>query len=76
MIICKAPAINYHGYALAEVIGEARDTWGRSMVRVRALQGAPWDDAGMFGYSPSSTAKFYPSQIEIIENARKELVTK
>lgn len=67
MIICKAPAVNYHGYALAEVVGEEQDFWGQKMVKVRALHGAPWCDAGMFGYSTTSMAKFYPEHIEIIK---------
>jgi hypothetical protein len=75
MIICKAPAINYHGYALAEVIGIAHDTWGQKMVRVRALHGTPWCDAGLFGYSETAYAKFYPRDIEIVEECRKENVT-
>lgn len=67
MIICKAPAVNYHSYALAEVVGEEQDFWGQKMVKVRALHGAPWCDAGMFGYSTTSMAKFYPEHIEIIK---------
>jgi len=67
MIVCKAPAVNYHGYALAEVVGEERDTWGQKMVRVRALHGHPWTDAGLFGYSETAYAKFYPEHIEVVE---------
>ena len=71
-IFVKAPAVNYHGYALAKVIGETHDTWGQSLVRVKALHGEPWTDAGLFGYSPTSMATFYPEHLEVIKIEKEQ----
>ena len=67
MIICKVPAFNYHGYTLAEVVGQTKDTRGHDMFRVRALHGYPWYDGSMLG---TSTAKFYPQDIEIVKECK------
>lgn len=68
-MIVKAPARNYEGYVLAKVIGITTDTRGRLMYRLEALQGEPWDDAGMCGWSSTNTRKFYPCALELIETA-------
>ena len=75
MIVCKVPARNYHGYTLAKVVGETTDTRGHEMVRVRALHGEPWDQAGMCGWAPTSYAKFYPEEIEIVKECKKQSET-
>jgi len=72
MIVCKVPARNYHGYTLAQVISETKDTRGQKMFRVRALHGEPWTDAGFFGYSPTSVATFYPEHIEFVKIEKEQ----
>lgn len=63
-----APARNYHGKTLVRVTRITTDTRGQRMLEVEAVNGAPWDDAGMFGYSPTSRAKFYPEHVVPVEN--------
>ena len=36
----------------------------KPMWEVEALEGQPWDDAGMFGWSSTNKRKFYPEQLE------------
>ena len=69
-IIVKAPCVNYHGYALAEVTGVDHDTRGVMMFEVRALNGEPWFDNGFFGASPTSRAKFYPQALKRIRSKK------
>lgn len=59
-----APARNYHGKVLVFVEGDATDTRGQRMIRVRAVVGNPWDDCSHGGWCPTNTRKFYPEQIE------------
>lgn len=68
-MIVKAPARSYDGFVLAKVVGVSTDTRGRLMYRVEALQGEPWDDAGMFGWSSTNARKFYPCALELSETA-------
>jgi len=75
MIVCKVPARNYHGYTLAQVISETKDTRGQKMFRVRALHGEPWDQAGMCGWACTPYAKFYPEEIEIVKECNKQSET-
>jgi hypothetical protein len=71
-----APARNYHGKTLVRVNGITTDTRGQTMLEVEAVNGKPWDDAGMWGYSPTNRAKFYPEHINAVnENATSEMVT-
>ena len=67
MIVCRVPAFTPQGYVLAQVIGEKPDSRGQRTIRVRALHGRPWWDAGMFGYSNSDTRAFYPEHVEIVK---------
>lgn len=71
-----APARNYHGKTLVRVTGITTDTRGQTMLEVEAVNGAPWDDAGMFGWSPTSRAVFYPEHVTPAnENATTGIVT-
>lgn len=71
-----APARNYDGKALCKVTGLTTDTRGQMMIAVEAVHGAPWNNAGMWGYSETAHAKFYPEHINLAnENATTGIVT-
>lgn len=59
-----APARNYEGKVEVKIVAICYDTRGVPMWRVEALQGFPWDEAGMHGWSPTNTRKVYPEQLE------------
>ena len=69
------PEPSFHGkpFDLLEVESKI-DKLEARYIRLTDVEPLPWDDAGLFGYSPTAYAKFYPSEIEVIEY-RKELVT-
>ena len=66
-VIVKAPCFSYESYCLAECVGISADAWGTPMIKVRALHGTPWTDAGFFGYTPTNRAKFYPEHLTKVE---------
>ena len=59
-----APARNFEGKVEVKVVAICYDTRGVPMWKVEALQGFPWDEASMWGWSPTRTAKFYPEALE------------
>ena len=59
-----APARNYEGKVAVKVTRLLRDSRGQPIWEVEAVEGRPWDDAGMFGYSSTNKAKFYPQELE------------
>ena len=59
-----APARNFEGKVEVKVVAICYDTRNQPMWKVEALAGFPWDEAGMFGWSPTNKAKFYPEQLE------------
>lgn len=59
-----APARNYEGKVAVRVTRLLRDSRGQPVWEVEALEGEPWDNASMFGWYSTKTAKFYPEQLE------------
>jgi hypothetical protein len=59
-----APARNYEGKVAVKVTRLLRDSRGQPIWEVEALEGRPWDDAGMFGWSSTNKARFYPQELE------------
>ena len=59
-----APARNYDGKVAVKVTRILSDSRGQPMWEVEALEGYPWDNAGMWGWSPTNKRKFYSEQLE------------